>query len=61
MQRCREMSTGMCCIHLGCLAEMIFLVLLVKFENCNVCVLLSEVNKTYINISNGQKFELLEE
>ena len=39
--RCREMSTAMCCIHLGCLAEMISLVVLVKFGNCYVRVLMS--------------------
>ena len=56
---CREMSTGMCCIHLGCFAEMIFLVVFVKFGNCYVHVRLSDVDKTYINISDGQKFEEL--
>ena len=41
VRRCREMSTAMCCIHLGCLAEMISLVVLVKFGNCYVRVLMS--------------------
>ena len=59
MRLCREMSTGMCCIHLGCFAEIIFLVVFVKFGNCYIHNILNIL--TYINISDGQKFELLEE
>ena len=56
---CRVILTGMCCIHLGCFAEMIFLVVFLMFGNCYFHVLLSDIDKTYI--SDGQKFDLLEE